>query len=274
MRFLRTKITWVIPLVCCCFTAAAQQDAIAAAEQSFAQMAKDSGTKKAFLHFLDSNGIVFSRGQSQEALPFWNNMPNDMGVLFWKPVYTGMAASGEIGFSTGPFEHRNAPGSAINASGSYSSIWVKNKQGAWKLLIDLGMPYTPSLFQKDWAPAALTGLSPAADNKSWRQVELHFITRYRQKGYRAFLPYITGKSWFNIMDHSPLHTVTDIETGLQQLPPDLQFQYLGGAVSAAGDLFYAYGVVIRNGNKENYLRVWGHEKNGWKLLLQVLRWVR
>jgi hypothetical protein len=76
------------------------------------------------------------------------------------------------------------------------------------------------------------------------------------------------------MDHSPLHTVTDIETGLQQLPPDLQFQYLGGAVSAAGDLFYAYGVVIRNGNKENYLRVWGHEKNGWKLLLQVLRWVR
>lgn len=274
MSFLRTKITWSIPLVCCCLTAAAQQDAIAIAEQSFAQMAKDSGTKKAFLHFLDSSGIVFSRGQSHEALPFWNNMPDNMGVLFWKPVYTGMAASGEIGFSTGPFEQRDAPGSAVHASGSYSSIWVKNKQGAWKVLIDLGMPYKPSLYQKDWERTVLTGLSPAPGNTGWQQVEQDLIGQYQQKGYRAFLPYINGKSWFNIMDHSPLHTVTDIETGLQQLPSGLQFQYSGGAVSAAGDLFYAYGVVTCNGNKENYMRVWGHEKEGWKLLLQVLRWVR
>jgi hypothetical protein len=273
MSFLHTKITWLILIVCCCFTAAAQQDAIATFEQSFAQMAKDSGTKKAFLHFLDSNGIIFSKGQSHEALPFWNNMPDNMGILFWKPVYTGMAASGEIGFSTGPFEQRNAPDSAINASGNYSSIWVKNKQGVWKVLIDLGMPYKPSLFQKHWERSVLTGLSPSPGNQA-QQVEQDFITQYQQKGYRAFLPYISGKSWFNIMGHSPLHTVNDIETGLQQIPNDLQFQYMGGGASAAGDLFYAYGVVTRNGNKENYLRVWGHEKEGWKLLLQVLRWVR
>jgi hypothetical protein len=136
------------------------------------------------------------------------------------------------------------------------------------------MPYKPSLFKKDWQRTVLSGLLPASDTSGWQQVENDLITQYQQKGAQAFLPYLTGRSWFNIQDHAPLHTVAAIETGLLQIPAGLQFQCMGGALSAAGDLFYAYGTVTRNGNNENYLRVWGHQKEGWKLLLQVLRWVR
>jgi hypothetical protein len=272
MSFLLTKITWLLPFIGACLQVTAQNE-IAIAEQAFAQMAKDSGTQKAFLHFLDSNSIIFHKGQSQAALPFWKSLDNDRGLLLWKPVYTGMAASGEMGFSTGPFEQRDGPTSAVNASGSYSSVWIKNKQGEWKVLIDLGMPYQPSLFQKDWGRTVLAGLSPATAS-NWQQVEGDFITRFQQQGTKAFLPWLSDRSWFNLQGQAPLHTVKDIETGLQQIPVDLQFEYMGGAISAGGDLFYAYGAVNRNGNKENYLRVWGHEQAGWKLLLQVLRWVR
>lgn len=248
------------------------QSEIAMAEQAFAQMAKDSGTKKAFLAFLDSNSLVFYKGQSQDALPFWKSLSPNRSLLLWKPVYTGMAASGEMGFSTGPYEQREVPTGPVTASGSYSSVWVKNNRGEWKVLIDLGMPYAPSLFQKDWGLTELSGLSPAAA-ASWQQVEPEFITRYRQQGNKAFLPFLCAQSWFNLQGQAPLHTVKNIKAGLQHLPPDLQFEYLGGGISDGGDLFYAYGTVTRNGNKENYLRVWGHEQAGWKLLLQVLRWV-
>ena len=273
MSFLQTKITWLLLFIGCCLQAKAQNE-IAIAEQAFAQMAKDSGTQKAFLHFLDSNSVIFHNGKTHEALPVWKSLSDNSSLLLWKPVYTGMAASGEIGFSTGPFEHRDTPTGPVNESGNYSSVWVKDKQGVWKVLIDLGMPYKPSLFQKDWAQTVLSGLLPATAGANWQLVEQELITRYQQKGNKAFLPYLSGRSWFNIQGQPPLHTVKDIEAGLQQIPADLKFEYLGGAISAAGDLFYTYGVVDRNGNKENYLRVWGHEKAGWKLLLQVLRWVR
>lgn len=253
---------------------AAQHDEIAMAEQAFAQMAIDSGAKKSFLYFLDSNSIQFHTGTGHSALSFWYSLPEKQTLLYWKPVYTGMAASGDIGFSTGPFEQKTSPAGAVQESGNYSSVWVKNKQGQWKVLIDMGVPYKPSLFQNEWKHITYKTEVPAAGKANWQKVERDCNDLYRQKGNKAFLRYITSSSWFNLQDHKPCHTVKEIEAGLQQIPAGLQFMFIDGALSAAGDLFYAYGTVTGNGRKENYLRVWGFQKEGWKLLLQVLRWPR
>jgi len=34
---------------------------------------------------------------------------------------------------------------------------------------------------------------------------------------------------------------------------------------------YIYGRTILNGKTENYQRIWRHEKDGWKIALEVLR---
>jgi hypothetical protein len=271
MRKLMAKIILLFILLCSRLVSSAQQHEVAMAEQAFAQMGIDSGVKKAFIHFLDSNSILLHEGKSHAGLPHWKSVPESKFLLFWKPVYTGMAASGDIGFSTGPFEQKAFAADEVRGSGNYNSIWVKNKQGQWKVLIDMGVPYKPSLFQKEWKPVIYTG-QVAGANTNWEKAEHDLITRHRQQGNQAFLQHITSNSWFNIQGLQPLHTVKDIEAGLRQIPADLQFEYMGGALSAAGDLFYAYGAVIRNGKKDNYLRVWGYEKDGWKLLLQVLKW--
>lgn len=253
---------------------AAQPDEIARAEQAFAQMAIDSGAKKAFLHFMDSNSLLFHGGQSHAGLPFWNSLPEKGPLIYWRPVYTGMAASGDIGFSTGPFEGKGSEDEPVQESGNYNSIWVKNKQGQWKVLIDMGVPYKPSLFHYNYTPRFYNGTASLNATTNWQKVENDFIAQYKQQGNPAFLRYITSDSWFNITGHQPFHSVKDIEAGLQHIPPDLQFECMGGAQSAAGDLVYAYGAVTRNGQKENYLRVWRFQQEGWKLLLQVLKWVR
>lgn len=273
MRILLAKLLLIILLLGSRLPVCAQQE-IAWAEQAFANMSADSGARTAFLHFLDSNSLLFHEGKGYDGLRFWRGLPGGGGgQLLWKPVYTGMSTSGDLGFSTGPFEQRDAAGN-VQASGSYTSVWVKNKQGEWKVVLDMGAGYTQSLYKQQWEQIVYSKLNPVAEKINWQQMEKELITRLNQKGYQAFLPYITSDSWFNLLGYQPFHTVKDIETGLQQLPAGLQFEHMGGAISAAGDLFYAYGAVTLPGKKENYLRVWGHEKDGWKLLLQVLKWAK
>jgi len=272
MRTLLSGTLLLLLLISSALDTSAQHQ-VAMAEQAFANMAIDSGAKKAFLHFLDSNSILFHNGKAQAGLPFWRSLPSAGNLVYWKPVYTGMAASGDIGFSTGPFEQKAHPTDQVRESGNYSSIWVRYKQQPWKVLIDMGVPYKPSLFRKEWKPVTNNELVPAAAGSNWKQIEHDFIQLHRQQGNKAFIPYITSSSWFNIQGQQPLYTVKDIEAGLKLVPDNLQFDYMGGALSEAGDLFYVYGTVTLNGNKENYLRVWGHEKDGWKLLLHVLKWV-
>jgi ketosteroid isomerase-like protein len=274
MRILQAKPLLVILLVGSRLAVSAQQD-VARAEQAFATMSADSGARTAFLHFLDSNSLLFNEGKGFDGLRFWRGMPGGGGAqLVWKPVYTGMSTAGDLGFSTGPFEQRDAPAGNIQLSGNYSSIWVKNKPGEWKVIIDMGTSYPNSLYQQSWAPVVYNKLLPPATKINWQQVENDIIAQVHQKGYQALLPYLTSDSWFNMVGHQPLHTVNDIEQGLKQIPAGLQFEWMGGAISSSGDLFYAYGSVTLHGKTENYLRVWGHEKDGWKLLLQVLKWAQ
>jgi ketosteroid isomerase-like protein len=272
MRILLAKTLLIMILAGSRFIGHAQQHEVAMAEQAFAKMSADSGARKAFLHFLDSNSLLFHEGKSFDGLRLWRGMTGGRSQVLWKPVYTGMAGSGDLGFSTGPFEQRDASAGNVQGGGNYTSIWVKNKQGEWKVIIDMGASYNQSLYQQQWKQLIYNKLSPVGEKINWQQIEQDIINQLHQKGYQAFLPYLTTDSWFNMLGHHPLYTIKDIESGLQKIPAGLQFELLGGAISAAGDLFYAYGAVTLNGKKENYLRVWGHEKDGWKLLLQVLKW--
>lgn len=272
MRNLLAKPLLIILLLVSRLTVSAQQE-IARVEQAFADLSADSGARTAFLHFLDSNSLLFHEGKGYDGLRFWRGLPGGGGgQLLWKPVYTGMSGSGDLGFSTGPFEQLDAPAGKVQASGSYTSIWIKNKQGEWKVILDMGAQYTHSLYKQQWDQLIYSKLVPVAEKINWQQVEQELITRLHKKGYQAFGSYITSDSWFNLLGYQPFHSVKDIEAGLKKVPAGLQFEHLGGAISAAGDLFYAYGAVTLQGKKENYLRVWGHEKDGWKLLLQVLKW--
>jgi hypothetical protein len=272
MRFKYIKFLLLLPAVFWQLTAAAQNDAVAMAELAFARHAADSGIKKAFLCFLDSNSVVFHQGKVYNGIQFWKQLPANNGLLFWKPAYTGMALAGDMGFSTGPSEFKQAVSDTQVHSGNYASVWIKNNQGEWKVLADIGVSYRPSLFQQQSTAPAFHALSPVTEKKSWQLVEQNFIAQYIKKGTKAWEPFIGQATWFNIQNRHPLHKVAAIMAGVQTIPANLQFDVLGGCMSAAGDMCYAYGTVTYNGKKENYMRVWGHTKKGWILLLQALRW--
>lgn len=244
---------------------------LVAAEKSFAAYSVAHGTRDAFLQYLDSNGIVFEGGQPVKGIPLWQVRENRPGVLNWRPLYAGIAASGDLGFTTGPWTFQKTPADSIVARGTYATVWHRTSGGAWKFLVDLGVGNTPP------APdAAVQFLNEGAaykpaDSLSLLGAEQAFIqaSAEPEKAYRSFLaPHFV----LNRNGRAPLTGSGSLASLLATQPAPIEYTVLGSGLSASGDLGYVYGILVHEGKSENYLRVWQRRGNEWKIVLEVLRY--
>ena len=60
--------------------------------------------------------------------------------LTWTPVYADIAASGDLGYTYGTyvFTSKDKDGNPVEKHGKYTSIWKKQKDGSWKVVLDMG----------------------------------------------------------------------------------------------------------------------------------------
>lgn len=60
--------------------------------------------------------------------------------LTWEPVHAEIAASGDLGYTYGTwrFTGTSADGAAVTRTGKYTTIWRKQADGSWKLVVDIG----------------------------------------------------------------------------------------------------------------------------------------
>lgn len=243
-------------------------------ELLFAKTAVEQNTKSAFLNFLDSAGVVFNQGKIQNGLEVWTARSVSKNKLLWHPVFAGIAASGDLGFTTGPWVLKSSvDNDTILASGFYTTIWHLTEKGEWKFLADLGITCDPDLYInneiKKW-----TG-NKASQNKAndIMAIEKNFITAYEQKGIDAFKYLVDEDSWFNMNGSLPFNKKEKmISKALPAIPAGLKFIPVKGEMSSTNDLGYVYGLVQYNGKGENYLRIWKNTKDGYKILVQVLKW--
>ena len=61
-------------------------------------------------------------------------------TLTWTPVHAEMAASGDLGYTYGNYVYsaKNKEGKLVAHYGKYTSIWKKQKDGQWKVVVDMG----------------------------------------------------------------------------------------------------------------------------------------
>ncbi len=102
-----------------------------------------------FVSMIDDDAVFFgrdiSRGReavSKAWLPFFTD-----GSLFlkWHPMQVEVSSSGDLGYSIGDYERigKNASGRPETATGSYVSIWRRQPNGKWKIVLDIGTPASP-----------------------------------------------------------------------------------------------------------------------------------
>jgi len=65
--------------------------------------------------------------------------------LTWTPTDAKMSPSGDIGYTWGHFEgkSKDANGNPVTNSGRYITIWRREKDGSWKVVLDAGANDAP-----------------------------------------------------------------------------------------------------------------------------------
>ena len=268
------KILVVIPFLLFGFQLTAQKniDGVINAEKSFAAYSVAHGAKKAFLKFLDSNGIVFDGGKAKNGIEVWQKRQDGPLVLDWTPHFAEIAHSNDFGYTTGPWMLRAAGNDSITARGRFTTVWHIDASGEWKFLVDLGVGNLPAVSQSGINKIEAKKITGNASTTELLKAEQKFIATYKINKAEAYKTYLSKQS---ILNRNGLQPATEKKGQTDMIiatPSDVEFTVTGSQIAPSGDLAFIYGNTSYNNKTENYLRIWRKEKDGWKIAVEVLRY--
>lgn len=242
------------------------------AERAFARDAAEKGTRAGFLAHLGEESVMFEPGPV-DARATWEAREARPGLLSWEPAHAAISASGDLGFTTGPWEFRpGGPADEPVAFGEYATVWRKEADGAWKFAADIGIghgphpgpPAEPILAPVAAAPA---GAATASDVMTAERAFLEAArggieVAYRERGAQGILLLREG---------SPRADGIEAAADLAGRTPTV-WEPSEAFVSEAGDLGYVYGIAraAEGGEAAGYLRVWRRAGDeNWEIALDV-----
>ncbi|MBD3347819.1 MAG: hypothetical protein GF400_01330, partial [Candidatus Eisenbacteria bacterium] len=113
------------------------------AERVFGRDVAEMGMKEGFLAHLGEGAVAFMPGPVN-ARQWYESSEDAPGLLSWEPTLADVAASGDLGYTTGPWELRpEGPGTEPVGFGHYVSVWLREPDGVWRVAIDAGVPHAP-----------------------------------------------------------------------------------------------------------------------------------
>jgi ketosteroid isomerase-like protein len=113
-----------------------------ALEAEFAKATAEHGLDGFISYFADDaselqngGGIVTGKTNIRQSLEPWGDLS-----LTWSPVEADMAASGDLGYTFGNYvlKAKDKDGKPVVQYGKYATVWKKQKDGTWKVVMDMG----------------------------------------------------------------------------------------------------------------------------------------
>lgn len=108
-------------------------------EQKF-EAAVAEGGGKAFAAWFDKDGITLANRQApivgQAAIAAHSTWSPGTYQLTWTPDGGELSSAGDMGYTWGHYEGRSIGGNAPIQRGRYMTVWKKEPDGSWKVLLD------------------------------------------------------------------------------------------------------------------------------------------
>ena len=249
-------------------------------EQAFSKMAEEQNAREAFMAFIADDGLLFRPGavngkkwMLEHPLPTSDKKP----LLAWQPAYAGMAASGDMGFTTGPWEAKaDINDEKPQGYGHFVTVWKKQADGSWKFVVDLGISHPQS-------GGPLTLWTPAeTPNKEFKPVDVPIAREAlleRDRNYAAaVLRHGFAKSYAAYAARGVrLYRANNLpfigrEASIEQLSKttgEVKLIPIGGDVSSAGDLGYTHGTYEAANERGSYVRIWKKQNGLWRIVMDV-----
>ncbi len=206
----------------------------------------------------------------------WRKRPEKGISLSWKPLFAAISRSADLGYTTGPAEWRKTrEDEKPFGYGQFVSVWRKQKDGTWKVVLDLGSEL-PGPAKSEDAPELEFSFSPelvaktsaqASPFKKLRGRENEFAEAAKSDSTAALLAAastavrVHREGVFPAVGKDAAALMLSVRRGR------LSTERAGGGVSVAGDLAYGYGkytlVSPQNTERGHYLQIWRTDKYGW-----------
>lgn len=244
------------------------------AERAFAADGLELGVQASFLKHSAPEGIVFGPEPILAKAAFGEPRPKGKPLVWW-PLWAGIARSGDLGFTTGPYTLDGKPG------GYYFTVWSKQPDGSWKWLFDGGPPSDQTGAAPKDSPVAYAKLSTrraGSPGKAMAEVTaaeraLHGAAQADVKA--AFLAVVADDGRIVGSKAKPPAGRAALEAELATRASSIAFTPLGGSASSAGDLAWTYGAAAwtaqdGSAQRAHYVRVWRNDEPGWRLLFDEL----
>jgi ketosteroid isomerase-like protein len=252
-------------------------------EHAFAKVAATKGTRDAFLEFLADDGIVFQPGPVN-GKKFWSERQPAKGLLSWQPAFADVSRAGDLGYTTGPWEYRpNGPEDQPVAFGQYFTIWKKQRDGAWKALLDRGVSteksYPARVVQfplHDESSGGETNFDVARGKASLLKLEAEFSALSVRKGTpAAFDAYLANDARVLRPNSAPAIEKDNAMVLISGSAGTLTLKPITADVSASGDMGYTYGAFELRGHDialehGSYVRVWKKQGRDWRVVMDVM----
>jgi ketosteroid isomerase-like protein len=258
-------------------------------EQAFSRMAAEKNTRDAFMAYIADDGLLFRPGavngkkwMLEHPVPPSDKHP----LLAWQPSFAGMAASGDLGFTTGPWEFKEDVKDEKPAGyGHFVTLWKKQTDGSWKFVVDLGISHPQSGGpQTLWQPQdqkSNAKIRPINIDKT-RAALLDRDRAYAQESvkqgllWKAFLQYSSQNVRLYRDGSFPFIGATASADALHSETRKVSWSPLGGDVSRSGDLGYTHGTyeitdsaAANVAERGSYVKIWKKENGAWRVVLDV-----
>ncbi len=113
-------------------------DALVRAEDDFSDAAAASGVRAAFLAAMAPDAILFRPGPVNGPA-FIAARPDPAIRLSWRSQRVAVSASGELGYSSGPYRLVVDGAPDRPSYGQFLTVWRRTGDGRWQVLVDQGI---------------------------------------------------------------------------------------------------------------------------------------
>ena len=249
-----------------CAPGATALRALVATEYAFADAAQTS-IRGAFLEYLAADALVLNPGPTP-GRAVYEAAPPSHNKLEWYPSVVGIAGSGDLGFTSGPWVLTSAAGGA-RAQGHFLTVWRRDSTCSWHIQFDGGVSHAA---QPVAEPRLVPGQLPSllARAPSAQLIDAHAPARAledfeavaRQDGVApALRTYARDEGFIFFTDEQAPSGVGAATVFLTAHPVSGRWQESARGASADSTLLYSVG-EIKNGQEvatHAYLEIWQYD---------------
>jgi ketosteroid isomerase-like protein len=256
------------------------------AERHFAQASVIIGRNAAFVEYFADSSAIFTDKWLTNGKQFFKDLKVSPVVLKWEPEFMDISASCDFGISTGPWEAQEyRPDTAPIATGYFLTVWKKQKDGEWKVILDDGST-TPAISGSKRNFSFPPGADKPVSNPPEINVELsckELLDREKQileEWETSPLPstyteFLSPNVRIQFSRHLPTTNADTINSLIAHFDKNLTWKSSGSGAATSGDMGFTYGLLEIPGKPEvikgHYVRIWKRQPGAdWKIVLEMM----